>query len=421
GRWGTSPRGGGRRRLRGQAEPRGERRAVGPGRGQLPDPPAAHRGQVGARVRAGPVVDLPGRGPLPPEGTRLAPRRGLAVGMGPVRPFHRRDHVPGLPRQSVRRVRRAGFQAESLDLAAERGREKPPGETAGPGGDDDGGDPPAIALVRRLSLRNQTLCIAGDSIDKQLYAALHRLLVRQGNLPGRHGYTVKTSGRIVEVNYTAISPTLGWVKGWMVMNDIPERTFTVWGPEGEVFGATVRFIKTYAWTPWNTLFMDECGIITLNLGLHYKATGSMTEHYYGGNNRLENDMTASLSYLADFVSTRPNRQVVWRRTFHRRHDVLRSTPRARQRRPHPELQQGVRARLLGELQRRRPGLHAVSEAARQNLHPASEGHRHKVGLPIPFREQPHRPAGQVRGERRVQRQGAQVGHRGPLRRAALAR
>lgn len=136
---------------------------------------------------------------------------------------------------------------------------KSPGETAGPGGDDDGGDPPAIALVRRLSLRNQTLCIAGDSIDKQLYAALNRLLVRQGNLPGRHGYTVKTSGRIVEVNYTAISPTLGWVKGWMVMNDMPERTFTVWGPEGEVFGATVRFIKTYAWTPWNTLFMDECG------------------------------------------------------------------------------------------------------------------------------------------------------------------
>jgi len=38
----------------------------------------------------------------------------------------------------------------------------------------------------------------------------------------------------------------------------------------------------------------------------------MTNGYYG-KNRLVDDMTASLSYLADFVSSRPNRQVVWRR------------------------------------------------------------------------------------------------------------
>ena len=121
-------------------------------------------------------------------------------------------------------------------------------------------DPPAIALVKRLSRRNQTLCIAGDSVDKQLYRALNNLLVRHGNLPGgqQHGYTVTTSERIVKVNYTAVSPTLEWVRGWMVMNDIPERTLRVRAPGGEEYSATVRMIKTYAWTPWNTLFMDEC-------------------------------------------------------------------------------------------------------------------------------------------------------------------
>ena len=167
-----------------------------------------------------------------------------------MRQVYRRDHVPGSPRQPVR-CGVPGFRpSHSTWLTNEDGK--------GPERDGDGEDPPAVALVKRLSIRNQTLCIAGDSIDKQLYDALNNLLVRRGNLPGQYGYTVKTKERIVKVNYTAISPTLGWVQGWMVMNDIPERTYTVWGPEGKVYSATLRFIKTYAWTPWNTLFMDEC-------------------------------------------------------------------------------------------------------------------------------------------------------------------
>ena len=39
---------------------------------------------------------------------------------------------------------------------------------------------------------------------------------------------------------------------------------------------SIRYYLTYSWSPWNTVFMEDCNILILNLGMHYDALGQMS-------------------------------------------------------------------------------------------------------------------------------------------------
>ena len=61
----------------------------------------------------------------------------------------------------------------------------------------------------------------------------------------------------------------------------------------------------------NTLLMEECDIVTLNLGLHYSSAGDMVSILYG-KNKFRDDFRAAITYLADFDASRSDRIAIWR-------------------------------------------------------------------------------------------------------------
>ena len=64
------------------------------------------------------------------------------------------------------------------------------------------------------------------------------------------------------------------------------------------------------WSPWNAHFLEECNVVIMNLGLHYKPTGNHT----GKETRrpLFDDMRAAITYLSNFTASADNRVAVWR-------------------------------------------------------------------------------------------------------------
>ena len=76
------------------------------------------------------------------------------------------------------------------------------------------------------------------------------------------------------------------------------------------YSTSFRFFKTYGWSPWNTLFMEECDIVILNLGLRYDAHSLLGANY--GSPKFLDDFRAAVTYLVDFVASRKDRIAVWR-------------------------------------------------------------------------------------------------------------
>ena len=58
--------------------------------------------------------------------------------------------------------------------------------------------------------------------------------------------------------------------------------------------------------------MDECTIISLNLGLHYDSQNEMRINHYNGKPKLVDDFRAAITYLVDWATSGENRTAVWR-------------------------------------------------------------------------------------------------------------
>lgn len=66
-----------------------------------------------------------------------------------------------------------------------------------------------------------------------------------------------------------------------------------------------RYYLSYSWSPWNALFMEDCNIVTYNLGLHYYVGGGRpTNGKYFGQPKYLDDFKGALTYLVDFVASK---------------------------------------------------------------------------------------------------------------------
>ena len=196
------------------------------------------------------------------------------------------------------------------------------GTTTTPYADEQIIDSPTLRLVLRLAKANMSLCFSGDSIDFQFYDALRNNINRQRRLL-RNQINISISERYsIPVNYTnetGFPPKTGW----MVMEKIEEmvvsiksqRTHDDDDDDGETYTTRVRYFKMYGWSPWVTSFMDDCNVVVMNLGLHYRAHGEMIGFRFGGP-KYTDDVMAAMTYMADFASATTSagrdRIMVWR-------------------------------------------------------------------------------------------------------------
>mmetsp|Transcript_30025 Transcript_30025/g.63668 ORF Transcript_30025/g.63668 Transcript_30025/m.63668 type:complete len:329 (+) Transcript_30025:255-1241(+) len=179
---------------------------------------------------------------------------------------------------------------------------------------------PSIRLIQRLAKANQTLCFAGDSIDFQFYDALRNNLNRQKSLQNQINVTVG-SNRQIPVNYTNETGRPQYT-GFMSMNIIEETVVSLeynntdHNYAGQTHTSVFRYFKTYGWSPWNTVFMQDCNVVILNLGLHYDARNEGMLGTHWGRPKLMDDFRAAITYLVDFVASGENRTAVWRLVFY---------------------------------------------------------------------------------------------------------
>lgn len=137
---------------------------------------------------------------------------------------------------------------------------------------------PSLRLIERLarSKKHNTLCMLGDSIDFQFYDALRYNIMRQQTL--QNDINISMSDTIfIPVNYTNGTHGTGVppYMGWMTMTDIQETKISLRYNNDDhdssmKHTAVFRYYQSYGWSPWSTLFMDDCNIVTYNLGLHYR-------------------------------------------------------------------------------------------------------------------------------------------------------
>mmetsp|Transcript_18160 Transcript_18160/g.39515 ORF Transcript_18160/g.39515 Transcript_18160/m.39515 type:complete len:602 (+) Transcript_18160:168-1973(+) len=185
---------------------------------------------------------------------------------------------------------------------------------------------PSMKLIQRLSKRNETLCFAGDSIDSQIHDALSnnlrriQLLLQNNinNLKNNHGQQqllarITVDEREIAVDYVKeYGDGAEWIKGWMVMTAIKETSVTVEWRDGSRSTSRFQFFKTYGYPPWNFEFMNECTIVSFNLGLHYNARAPGIPNGYYGQHTLSDDIRGAITFLMDFVAAKENRIAVWR-------------------------------------------------------------------------------------------------------------
>ena len=137
---------------------------------------------------------------------------------------------------------------------------------------------------------------------------------------------------VVPVNYTNETGFPEY-KGWMTMSEIKERSVSLSYMNGDTlqtYSTTIRYFQMYGWSPWVAPFMEDCNILSLNLGLHYNARSKDMEatHYHesqidsGPRPRLIDDFRAGISYLVDFISSKKNRIAVWRSTLPQHFDTV---------------------------------------------------------------------------------------------------
>ena len=62
--------------------------------------------------------------------------------------------------------------------------------------------------------------------------------------------------------------------------------------------------------------MEECTIISLNLGLHYDSHNYMRINHYDGKPKLIYDFRAAITYLVDWAASDENRTAIWRLVPH---------------------------------------------------------------------------------------------------------
>jgi len=106
---------------------------------------------------------------------------------------------------------------------------------------------PSLRLIQRLAKFNETLCFAGDSIDFQIYAALLNNLQRIQLLQSQsddNRVRISLESREIPVNYTKeYGEGAEWIKGWMVMRNIPETRVTLEYGDGNISTSAFRWYK----------------------------------------------------------------------------------------------------------------------------------------------------------------------------------
>lgn len=174
---------------------------------------------------------------------------------------------------------------------------------------------PTLRLVQRLAKAKKNMCLMGDSIDFQFSYALRHNLFRQRLLQDRINITI--SSRQIPVNYTNETGSPPYIS-WMTMQNIPETTVSLKDLEddgGTTHFTTIRYFLAYGWSPWNALFMEDCDVVVLNLGLHYDARNERMSGTHWGQPKFKDDFRAALTFLVDFVAQRRDRIAIWRSVF----------------------------------------------------------------------------------------------------------
>ena len=184
---------------------------------------------------------------------------------------------------------------------------------------------PSLRLILRLAQTNQTLCLVGDSIDYQIYDALIHNIQRQRILQSMINISMNDERYVVPINYTNETGFPEYT-GWMTMSEIKERSVSLSYMNDntkQTYSTTIRYFQMYGWSPWVAPFMEDCNILSLNLGLHYNARSKDMEatHYHasqtdsGPRPKLLDDFKAGITHLVDFISSKKNRVAVWRSTL----------------------------------------------------------------------------------------------------------
>ena len=118
---------------------------------------------------------------------------------------------------------------------------------------------PSLRLIQQLAESNDTLCLAGDSIDFQFYDALRNNLIRQQYLLRLHKLQQSnlfnqiqnlsiSETRRIPVNFTDFGLPPYHIY-WMTMDNIIETTVTLTYANGSTYTSTFRYFKTYGWSP----------------------------------------------------------------------------------------------------------------------------------------------------------------------------
>lgn len=167
-----------------------------------------------------------------------------------------------------------------------------------------------MILLRRL--KNQTMCIVGDSISFQLYVALLNSYQRLSRLLPDLDITAK--------RHLTSEPGYGTSRIPVNQSGANRRW---WGGLKKIVGFSVsmgtehifvdfQFYKHYVWSPWDLELMEGCSVLVFNLALHY--VGSDTEMKGRNQHAYASDVQAVLYFLSNW-SRYPNRVAIWRESL----------------------------------------------------------------------------------------------------------
>ncbi|KAL3760068.1 hypothetical protein ACHAWU_006616 [Discostella pseudostelligera] len=196
-----------------------------------------------------------------------------------------------------------------------------------------------LRLARRIANANATICFVGDSVDYQIYMAMHNNLRRMDQLHQQYSPDDVQDGGLVlvvtrEIPVVHATFEAGNDRDWFMQGRRPpidegHAFLYAERPPPGGFGnrsmhsiletkaifkdrkfARIRYFMSYGWSPWNVDFMEDCNIIVQNFGLHYSSDGNHTNKVTG--HSLFDDMLAAITYLSNFTASARRRIAVWR-------------------------------------------------------------------------------------------------------------
>ena len=182
------------------------------------------------------------------------------------------------------------------------------------------GESPSIKLARRFARKNQTVCFAGDSIERQFHTALRNNLHRAELLHREHlnKSIVNVTTHQYPLHYVTNATSYGRTERyrmpddfWMFGREVEETTVTFMDSPRE--GFRFKYFKQYMWAPWMYEHMESCDVIIMNQALHY--------HWINGRKELYDDTTAAISYLINFTASSENRVAIWRSALPQHFDI----------------------------------------------------------------------------------------------------